>query len=180
MPPIGAAGDSASMRSRTEAAATPSWSSMPLSSIMDSTSRNRKRKNQAGQDGKGRKRFTGDPLEARQEEAHQKAKNAIDAAQEALSAHGPQSQVFQDAFQLADELVNISNDLQHGRMRGRPRAGGSASAMCPAAGRSDSTVGCAAGSSGSTVGRAAGSSGSMMGPGLASEEFEEIEVEELE
>jgi hypothetical protein len=45
--------------------------------------------------------------------------------------------------------------------------------MCPAAGSSDSTVGCAA-----------GSSGSMMGPGLASEEaeeeFEEIEVEELE
>ena len=58
-------------------------------------------------------------------------------------------------------------------MRGGPRAGGSASAMCPAAGSSDSTVGCAA-----------GSSGSMMGPGLASEEaeeeFSEIEVEELE
>jgi hypothetical protein len=135
---------------------------MPLSSIMDLTSRNRKRKNQAGQDGKGRKRFTGDPLEARQGEAHQKAKNAIDAAQEALSAHGPQSQVFRDAFQLADELVNISNDL-HGTMRERPRAGGSASAMCPAAGSSDSTVGCAAGSSDSTVGCAAGSSGSTMG-----------------
>ena len=85
MPPSdGAAGDLASMRSRTEAAATPSLSSMPLSSIMDLTSSNRKRKNQAGQDGKGRKRFTGDPLEARQGEAHQKAKNAIDAAQEAL------------------------------------------------------------------------------------------------
>ena len=58
-------------------------------------------------------------------------------------------------------------------MRGGLRAGGSASAMCPAAGSSDSTVGCAA-----------GSSGSMMGPGLASEEaeeeFSEIEVEELE
>ena len=161
-PSDGAAGDLASMRSRTEAAATPSLSSMPLSSIMDLTSRNRKRKNQAGQDGKGRKRFTGDPLEARQGEAHQKAKNAIDAAQEALSAHGPQSQVFRDAFQLADELVNISNDL-HGTMRERPRAGGSASAMCPAAGSSDSTVGCAAGSSDSTVGCAAGSSGSTMG-----------------
>jgi hypothetical protein len=141
---------------------------------MDLTSRNRKRKNQAGQDGKGRKRFTGDPLEARQGEAHQKAKNAIDAAQEALSAHGPQSQVFRDAFQLADELVNISNAL-HGTMRERPRAGGSASAMCPAAG-------CAAGSSGSTMGCEAGSSGSAEGPGLASEEaeeeFSEIEVDE--
>ena len=173
MPPSdGAAGDLASMRSRTEAAATPSLSSMPLSSIMDLTSRNRKRKNQAGQDGKGRKRFTGDPLEARQGEAHQKAKNAIDAAQEALWAHGPQSQECRDALRLADELVNINNAL-HGRIRGGPQDGGSASAMCPAAGSSDSTVGCAA-----------GSSGSMMGPGLASEEaeeeFEEIEVEELE
>lgn len=173
MPPSdGAAGDLASMRSRTEAAATPSLSSMPLSSIMDLTSRNRKRKNQAGQDGKGRKRFTGDPLEARQGEAHQKAKNAIDAAQEALWAHGPQSQECRDALRLAEELVSIHEAL-HGRMRGGPHAGGSASAMCPAAGSSDSTVGCAA-----------GSSGSMMGPGLASEEaeeeFSEIEVEELE
>lgn len=171
-PSDGAAGDLASMRSRTEAAATPSLSSMPLSSIMDLTSRNRKRKNQAGQDGKGRKRLTGDPMEARQEEAHQKAKNAIDAAQEALWAHGPQSQECRDALRLADELVNINNAL-HGRIRGGPQDGGSASAMCPAAGSSDSTVGCAA-----------GSSGSMMGPGLASEEaeeeFSEIEVEELE
>ena len=157
MPPSdGAAGDLAS---------TPS---MPLSSIMDFTSRNRKRKNQAGQDARGRKRFTGDPLEAQQNEAHQKATNAIDAAQEAMWAHGPQSQECQDALRLADELVNISNAF-HRPMRKGPRAGGSASAMCPAAGRSDSTVGCAA-----------ESSGSMMGPGLASEEFEEIEVEELE
>ena len=87
-PSDGAAGDLASMRSRTEAAATPRLSSMAISTIIDLTgmsfSRNRKRKNQAGQDGKGRKRLTGDPVEARQEEAHQKAKNAIDAAKEAL------------------------------------------------------------------------------------------------
>ena len=177
MPPSdGAAGDLASMRSRTEAAATPRLSSTAISSIIDLTSRNRKRKNQAGQDGKGRKRLTGDPMEARQEEAHQKAKNAIDAAQEALWAHGPQSQECRDALRLAEELVNINNAL-HGTMRGGPHAGGSASAMCPAAG-------CAAGSSGSTMGCEAGSSGSAEGPGLASEEaeeeFSEIEVEELE
>ena len=81
-----------------------------------------------------------------------------------------------DASRLAEELVNINNAL-HGRMRGGPQAGGSASAMCPAAG-------CAAGSSGSTMGCEAGSSGSAEGPGLASEEaeeeFSEIEVEELE
>ena len=162
MPPSdGAAGDLASMRSRTEAAATPSLSSMPLSSIMDLTSRNRKRKNQAGQDGKGRKRFTGDPLEARQGEAHQKAKNAIDAAQEALWAHGPQSQECRDALRLAEELVNINNAL-HGTMRGGPHAGGSAS--------------------GSMMGCGAGSSGSAEGPGLASEEAEEefSEIEVLE
>ena len=82
---------------------------------------------------------------------------------------------------MADELVNINNAL-HGRMRGGPQDGGSASAMCPAAGSSDSTVGCAAGSSGSTMGCEAGSSGSAEGPGLASEEaeekFSEIEVDE--
>ena len=178
-PSDGAAGDLASMRSRTEAAATPRLSSTAISAIIDLTSRHRKRKNQAGQDGKGRKRLTGDPVEARQEEAHQKAKNAIDAAQEALWAHGRQSQECRDALRLAEELVNIN-----GRMRGGPQAGGSASAMCPATGRSDSTVGCAAGSSGSTMGCEAGSSGSAEGPGLASEEaeeeFSEIEVEELE
>ena len=165
-PSDGAAGDLASMRSRTEAAATPRLSSMAISTIIDLTgmsfSRNRKRKNQAGQDGKGRKRLTGDPVEARQEEAHQKAKNAIDAAKEALWAHGPQSQECRDALRLAEELVSIHEAL-HGRMRGGPHAGGSASAMCPAAGSSDSTVGCAAGSSDSTVGCAAGSSGSTMG-----------------
>ena len=184
-PSDGAAGDLASMRSRTEAAATPRLSSTAISTIIDLTgmSFSRKRKNQAGQDGQGRKRLTGDPVEARQEEAHQKAKNAIDAAQEALWAHGPQSQECRDALRLAEELVNINNAL-HGRMRGGPQAGGSASAMCPAAGSSDSTVGCAAGSSGSTMGCEAGSSGSAEGPGLASEEaeeeFSEIEVEELE
>ena len=177
MPPSdGAAGDLASMRSRTEAAATPRLSSTAISAIIDLTSRHRKRKNLAGQDGKGRKRLTGDPVEARQEEAHQKAKIAIDAAQEALWAHGRQSQECRDALRLAEELVNINNAL-HGRMRGGPQAGGSASAMCPAAG-------CAAGSSGSTMGCEAGSSGSAEGPGLASEEaeeeFSEIEVEELE
>ena len=182
-PSDGAAGDLASMRSRTEAAATPRLSSTAISTIIDLTgmSFSRKRKNQAGQDGKGRKRLTGDPVEARQEEAHQKAKNAIDAAQEALWAHGPQSQECRDALWLADELVNINNAL-HGRMRGGPQDGGSASAMCPAAGSSDSTVGCAAGSSGSTMGCEAGSSGSAEGPGLASEEaeekFSEIEVDE--
>ena len=184
-PSDGAAGDLASMRSRTEAAATPRLSSTAISTIIDLTgmSFSRKRKNQAGQDGKGRKRLTGDPVEARQEEAHQKAKNAIDAAQEALWAHGRQSQECRDALRLAEELVNINNALR-GRMRGGPQAGGSASAMCPATGRSDSTVGCAAGSSGSTMGCEAGSSGSAEGPGLASEEaeeeFSEIEVEELE
>ena len=131
--------------------------------------------------GKGRKRLTGDPVEAWQEEVHQKAKNAIDAAQEALWAHGPQSQECRDALRLADELVNINNAL-HGRIRGGPQDGGSASAMCPAAGSSDSTVGCAAGSSGSTMGCEAGSSGSAEGPGLASKEaeekFSEIEVDE--
>jgi len=163
-PSDGAAGDLASMRSRTEAAATPRLSSTAISTIIDLTgmSFSRKRKNQAGQDGKGRKRLTGDPMEARQEEAHQKAKIAIDAAQEALWAHGRQSQECRDALRLADELVNINNAL-HGRIRGGPQDGGSASAMCPAAGSSDSTVGCAAGSSDSTVGCAAGSSGSTMG-----------------
>ena len=137
-PSDGAAGDLASMRSRTEAAATPRLSSTAISTIIDLTgmSFSRKRKNQAGQDGKGRKRFTGDPLEAQQNEAHQKATNAIDAAQEALWAHGRQSQECRDALRLAEELVNINNAL-HGRMRGGPQAGGSASAMCPAAGSSD-------------------------------------------
>ncbi|CAL1161614.1 unnamed protein product [Cladocopium goreaui] len=73
-PSDGAAGDLASMRSRTEAAATPRLSSTAISTIIDLTgmSFSRKRKNQAGQDGKGRKRLTGDPVEARQEEAHQR------------------------------------------------------------------------------------------------------------
>ena len=84
-PSDGAAGDLASMRSRTEAAATPRLSSTAISTIIDLTgmSFSRTRKNQAGQDGKG---------------AHQKAKNAIDAAQEALWAHGPQSQECRDAL----------------------------------------------------------------------------------
>ena len=160
MPPSdSAAGDSASMRSPTVSAATGRWSSRAISSIIDLTDPemsfqdNKKRKNQAGEDGKGWKRWAGDPAEAQREEAHRKALNAVDAAQDALRAHGPQSQECQEALQLAEELV---------KSRGPHAAAGSASAMH-----------CAAGSSGSTVGPAAGDSGSAVGPGLASEEDEE-------
>ena len=195
-PSDGAAGDLASMRSRTEAAATPRLSSTAISTIIDLTgmsfSRNRKRKNQAGQDGKGRKRLTGDPVEAWQEEVHQKAKNAIDAAQEALWAHGPQSQECRDALRLADELVNI-NECPSWKDQRRTSRWRLCFSNVPCSWKLWFNSGLCSWKLWFNSGLCswklwfndglwAGSSGSAEGPGLASEEaeekFSEIEVDE--
>ena len=152
------AGDSASMRSATVSEATPRL-----------RYRNTKRKLK--------------PVEDQSQEAYQKALDAVNAAQEALWAHGPRSQECQDTLQLAHQLVDTYERITE-RMTGGPHAadGGSVSEMHCTVESSDSRL-----QAFDTTRKQAGQptsgnvsepasqvcSSSALGPGLASEEAEE-------
>ena len=162
-----AAGDLASMRSTTVSATT-----------LRLRSRNTKRKIEAG-----------DLVEDQSKEAFQKALDAVNAAQEALWAHGPRSQECQDTLRLAHQLVDIYESITE-RMTGGPHAadGGFVSEMHCAVESSDSRL-----QAFDTTGQQAGQptpgnvsepaslvcSSSAVGPGLASEEAEE-EIPEVD